>query len=464
MKKFTFLVMCAILFCAQATAQITTFNQRGKATQEMTDSGLKIAHPSLPNNAQVKVTNTANGKEVIATVTDRIPASRDRIADLSREVWQALDLNPNTEIQLSISPPPRQRTPEPTPTPSTSSAVADSTKTQSPSTTQPQTQSTKPATEPTTTQSKPTTSAQETKPASNDDYLAWLRDMVMESLYLSLLRDVNREYHETSQSVTSPSTSVITVYPPYPPYPPIPQQSVVTNQPIVTNQPVTNLDPVDQPLVTSPVPTITTYPQPQTTNTPPAPQSNSGSNSQATSQLNMELDIQAVPPAGVPQQNQGVTSQAAPQTNSRQTPQATQPASTPQPNQRSTSQTAQQSNARPSTQVTPQPNPRPTPQAASQTSRDCYANPAPQPTTLQIIPRLPNPNSNEIYRLQVGSFCDPSSANALEDKLKAAGFKVDRELYGKMHRVIVTDIPASLVQYAVQKLEVLGIKQIWVRQ
>jgi len=345
------------------------------------------------------VTNTANGKEIEATVTGRIPASRDRIADLSRGVWDALGLNPNTEIILSITPPPRQRAAEPVSTPPSSSAGTDLARTP-PSSSAPLTE---PSAVPAATQSKPASSpvpssassARETQPASNDDYLTLLRDILI----------------ETRQLVNSSGSSVITVYPPYPPFPP---QSVVTNQPIVTNQPVTNIDPGD----TTSVPPNTAYPQ--TTYAPPAsaPQPNPG------------LPSQTPPPVYFPVPNSGLAPQTVPQA----MPQATPPV-----------------------YVLP-------PQTAPQSNNDCPVNPAPQPTRLQIIPRLPNPNSNGIYRLQVGAFCDSASAYALENRLKAAGFNVTRELFNRLHRVIINGIPAAQVQYTAQRLEAMGIKQIWVKQ
>jgi len=63
----------------------------------------------------------------------------------------------------------------------------------------------------------------------------------------------------------------------------------------------------------------------------------------------------------------------------------------------------------------------------------------------------------------VGSFCDPGAANGLEYRLRAAGFNVAREQYNKLHRVLVTGIPAAMVQSTVQRLEAMGIKEIWVK-
>jgi hypothetical protein len=347
-----FLIGCIALVNAPISAQIASFSQRGKATQGIAGSGYTIAHPNLPINSQVKVTNTANGKEVEATVIDRVPASNDRIADVSRGVWDALGLSPDTDILLSISPPPRQRAPDPVPAPQAELAGNP------PPTAPPVARSTAPS----PVESRPT--AQETNPASNGDFYITLKN---------IMREVVRE----NQSATLPSTQVITVYPPYPP------QNVVNNQSVNNDS----------------VPGNTAYPQ--------------GSAAQPTYVL--------------PPPNQGPVMQAAP------------PAYVPPPPQR------------PALQATP-PN------------QDCYANSTPQPTRLQIIPRLPNPNGREIYNLQVGSFCDPGAANRLENRLRAAGFNVARDHYNTLHRVLVAGIPAAMVQSTAQRLEAMGIKQIWVKQ
>jgi len=424
-----FLIVCIALFCAQASAQLSSFNQRGKATQEMTGGGLSIAHSSLPINSQVKVTNTANGKEVEATVTGRIPASSNRIADLSRGVWNELGLNPDTEIILSLSPTPRPRPDASGPVSTPPAALAANQPSPPvPSAAPSAASSAAPPTEPPSTESRPATPAQESRPASNDEYLALLRDlllrdMIREDLYLALLRDLIRENNEAHQPVTTPSQSVVTVYPPYPPQSVITNQPIITPPPVVTNQPIVTTSPiVTSPPVVSTSPVVTTPPVISTSPivTTPAPVNPSYPQVSATPLTPMLSLTPTAPP----------TPTVSP---------------TPTP------------------PVTP-PNPGLAQQTAPSTSQDCYANSTPPPAKLEIIPRLPNPNSKEIYRLQVGSFCDPESANGLESRLKAAGFNVARELYNSMHRVLVTDVPAAMVEYAAQRLENMGIKQIWVRQ
>ena len=61
------------------------FHGRPTASGEIFDSGeLTMAHPSLPFGSLVRVTNLANGREVVVRVNDRGPYVNGRIADLSR--------------------------------------------------------------------------------------------------------------------------------------------------------------------------------------------------------------------------------------------------------------------------------------------------------------------------------------------------------------------------------------------
>jgi cell division protein FtsN len=83
---------------------------------------------------------------------------------------------------------------------------------------------------------------------------------------------------------------------------------------------------------------------------------------------------------------------------------------------------------------------------------------------MEIIPGYPNPNSNKIYRLQVGSFATPEAAEKVALMVEDAGFSVDRELSDYNYRVLVTNIPASAVYTAAQKLGALGIGQLWIRE
>ena len=67
-------------------------------------SELTTAHRSLPCGTKVRITNTKNGKSVVATVNDWGPASRNRIVDVSRTVAEKLDFvkQGTTTVQVEL--------------------------------------------------------------------------------------------------------------------------------------------------------------------------------------------------------------------------------------------------------------------------------------------------------------------------------------------------------------------------
>jgi len=87
-----------------------------------------------------------------------------------------------------------------------------------------------------------------------------------------------------------------------------------------------------------------------------------------------------------------------------------------------------------------------------------------QPLPVQVFPGLPDPNSGKIYHLQVGAFSTAEGAAMTAQIVKNAGFYVGGDVSGGAYRVLVVNIPASVVHLAVQRLAALGIQQIWVRE
>lgn len=68
------------------------FHGQRTANGEVYDQeGLTAAHPTLPLNSLLQVTNLANGREVIVRVTDRGPFVGERLIDLSHGAAVALD-------------------------------------------------------------------------------------------------------------------------------------------------------------------------------------------------------------------------------------------------------------------------------------------------------------------------------------------------------------------------------------
>jgi len=79
----------------------TPLVQRGPATQENTDEGLTIRHPSLRIYSMARVTNIATGKEIEVIITGRINPSSTRIADLSPATAMELDLQGGGPVMIS---------------------------------------------------------------------------------------------------------------------------------------------------------------------------------------------------------------------------------------------------------------------------------------------------------------------------------------------------------------------------
>ena len=84
---------------------------------------------------------------------------------------------------------------------------------------------------------------------------------------------------------------------------------------------------------------------------------------------------------------------------------------------------------------------------------------------IRIIPdRLPDPNTNRVYRLLVGTYPGLDSAFPIYRQLQAAGFQVEQEQAGEMCRVFAAGIPASQVYYAAQRLGAIGFEQVWIHE
>jgi rare lipoprotein A len=79
--------------------------QHGKRTAngEVFDKfELTAAHPTLPLESEVRVTNTDNGRSVTVRVTDRGPAAKGRIIDLSQGAAEELGMKQAGVAHVSI--------------------------------------------------------------------------------------------------------------------------------------------------------------------------------------------------------------------------------------------------------------------------------------------------------------------------------------------------------------------------
>jgi rare lipoprotein A len=83
------------------------FNGRQTASGEVYDmEGLTAAHPTLPFNTRVRVTNLDNGKSVVVRINDRGPFKKGRILDLSYRAARLIGLIPEgtAPVRMEVLP------------------------------------------------------------------------------------------------------------------------------------------------------------------------------------------------------------------------------------------------------------------------------------------------------------------------------------------------------------------------
>ena len=83
----------------------TRFHGARTASGERYDEkALTAAHRTLPFGTRVQVTNLANGKSVVVTITDRGPFTKGRVIDVSRRAARKLDFlrDGTTRVRLEV--------------------------------------------------------------------------------------------------------------------------------------------------------------------------------------------------------------------------------------------------------------------------------------------------------------------------------------------------------------------------
>jgi len=85
-------------------------------------------------------------------------------------------------------------------------------------------------------------------------------------------------------------------------------------------------------------------------------------------------------------------------------------------------------------------------------------------SAIKIIPKLPDPQSGKVYRVQVGAFSRVALAQLCFDRLKSAGFTPAFEKNGSLYRVVISGIKAADVSYAAQRLNNAGFREAWIRE
>jgi rare lipoprotein A len=84
------------------------------------------------------------------------------------------------------------------------------------------------------------------------------------------------------------------------------------------------------------------------------------------------------------------------------------------------------------------------------------------PVKIRIMPGLPDPHSNKLFRLFIGDYKGVDNASRVYQQLLAAGFDPQMEQAGDMCRVYAVNVPASMVYYAAERLGAIGFEQVWI--
>ncbi|MFP3091229.1 SPOR domain-containing protein [Treponema sp. TIM-1] len=83
---------------------------------------------------------------------------------------------------------------------------------------------------------------------------------------------------------------------------------------------------------------------------------------------------------------------------------------------------------------------------------------------LKIIGRIPRPDSEKIYRIQLGSFKMPQNAETVSARLRHAGFNPVYENYRDFTRVLLTGIRAWNMLLVLKNIELLGFREAWITE
>lgn len=83
---------------------------------------------------------------------------------------------------------------------------------------------------------------------------------------------------------------------------------------------------------------------------------------------------------------------------------------------------------------------------------------------LKITGRIPQPDSDKFYRIQLGSFKVPRNAELTFSRLKNAGFDPVYENYRDFTRVLLTGLNARNTSMILKTIELIGFKEVWIME
>jgi len=72
--------------------------------QRLNDNQLTAAHKTLPMGTQVRVTNLNNNKSIVCVITDRGPAIKDRVLDVTKRAAEMLGFRDTglTRVKIEV--------------------------------------------------------------------------------------------------------------------------------------------------------------------------------------------------------------------------------------------------------------------------------------------------------------------------------------------------------------------------
>ena len=81
-----------------------------------------------------------------------------------------------------------------------------------------------------------------------------------------------------------------------------------------------------------------------------------------------------------------------------------------------------------------------------------------------VVPKMPDPSSKKVYRVQAGAYSTTAFAQECYDRLKDAGFSPAFERYNNLYRVVVSGVKAADMQEVSRRLGAAGFAEVWIRE
>jgi rare lipoprotein A len=90
--------------------------------------------------------------------------------------------------------------------------------------------------------------------------------------------------------------------------------------------------------------------------------------------------------------------------------------------------------------------------------------PVPQAGAARVLPRMPDPASSSIYRVQVGSFIYPLHAQAALERVRNLGFTAGYERFENYIRVVIPGIRAADMSALAVRLGAAGFPELYIKE